>query len=60
MKERTGYGHRWLVEIVFSFKRTFGDAVMAKTMKNIINEIEIKIRIYNRLLDIAQEAVMKA
>ena len=29
-------------------------------MKNIINEIGIKIKIYNRLLDIAQEAVLKA
>ena len=28
-------------------------------MKNIINEIGIKIKIYNRLLDIAQEAILK-
>ena len=60
-KGRMGYGRRWLVEIVFSsFKRRFGDSVMARTMKNIINEIGIKIKIYNRLLDIAREAIMKA
>ena len=29
-------------------------------MKNIINEIGIKIKIYNRLPDIAREANMKA
>ena len=60
-KEKVGYGRRWLVEIVFSsFKRRFGDSVRARTMKNIINEIGIKIKIYNRLLDIAQEAILKA
>ena len=59
-KEKVGYGRRWLVEIVFSsFKRRFGDSVRARTMKNIINEIGIKIKIYNRLLDIAQEAILK-
>ena len=59
--KKVGYGRRWLVEIVFSsFKRRFGDSVMARTMKNIINEIRIKIKIYNRLLDIAQEAILKA
>ena len=60
-KGRVSYGRRWLVEIVFSsFKRKFGDSVMARTMKNIINEIGIKIKIYNRLLDIARKAIMKA
>ena len=60
-KRKVGYGRRWLVEIVFSsFKRRFGDSVMARTMKNIINEIGIKVRTYNKLLDIAQEAILRA
>ena len=60
-KRKVGYGRRWLVEIVFSaFKRRFGDFVMARTMKNIINEIGIKVRIYNELLDVAREAIMRA
>ena len=29
-----------------SFKRRFGDSVMARIMKNIINEIGIKVRTY--------------
>ena len=60
-KRKVGYGRRWLVEIVFSaFKRRFGDFVMARTMKNIVNEIGIKVRIYNELLDVAREAIMRA
>ena len=51
----------WLVEIVFSsFKRRFGDSVMIRTMKNVINEIGIKVRIYNKLRDVAREAVLMA
>ncbi len=60
-KRKVGYGRRWPVEIVFSaFKRRFGDFVMARTMRNIINEIGIKVRIYNELLDVAREAIMRA
>ena len=33
---------------------------MARTMRNIINEIGIKVRIYNELLDVAREAIMRA
>ena len=47
-KEKFGYGYRWIVETVFSvFKRMFGDYVSAKKFENIVNEIVLKMRIYN-------------
>ena len=60
-KERVRYGTRWLVEIVISaFKRTYGDAVAARKMGNIRQEIRLKIRTYNRMLRIGREASMRA
>jgi IS5 family transposase len=47
-KRRHGYGQRWMVETVFStFKRTFGEYVSAKTMRNMTNEIMLKASLYN-------------
>ena len=59
--ERVGYGTRWLVEIVISaFKRTYGDAVTAKKMGNIRQEIGLKVCTYNRMLQVGMEAAMRA
>ncbi len=60
-KKQVGYGRRWLVEIMFSaFKRMFGSAVMAVKMENIVREISFKVFAYNKMLDIAQEAMARA
>ena len=60
-KKTVGYGERWNVEIVFSaFKRIFSNSVSAVKMKNIIHEVELKIAVYNRLLYMAREAILKA
>ena len=60
-KNAVGYGGRWNVEIVFSaFKRIFSNSVSAVKMKNIIHEIKLKIAVYNRLLYMAREAILKA
>ena len=60
-KKAVGYGGRWNIEIVFSaFKRIFSNSVRAVKMKNIIHEIKLKIAVYNRLLYMAQEAILKA
>ncbi|MDE0526605.1 MAG: transposase, partial [Thaumarchaeota archaeon] len=60
-KERVRYVTRWLVEIVISaFKRTYGDAVAARKMKNIRQEIRPKICTYNRMLRIGMEAAARA
>src|SRR3989304_6699676 len=50
-KHRHGYGQRWMVETVFSsFKRTFGEYVSAKTMRNMANEIILKASLYNAFI----------
>jgi IS5 family transposase len=49
----TGYGKRWSVETAYStFKRTFGEFCMAKTMKNITKELTTKAYIYNTLINL--------
>ena len=49
-KRRHSYGQRWMVESVFStFKRTFGEYVSAKKMRNMANEITLKASLYNLL-----------
>ncbi len=58
-KVRIGYGHRWLVEAVFSvFKRLFGEHLMALKWDNIVQEIRLKVIQYNKWRDesIAREA----
>ncbi len=58
-KARIGYGHRWIVESVFSaFKRLFGEHLMALNWDNIIQEVRLKVALYNRWRDesIAWEA----
>ena len=51
--DRKGYGKRWSVETAYStFKRTFGEYCMAKTMKNITKELTTKAYIYNTLINL--------
>lgn len=60
-KEAKGTGSRWLVEIVISsFKRTLGESVRAVKWPNIIREISGKVRLYNWLLDVSEEAMRAA
>jgi len=48
-----GYGRRWSAETACStFKRTFGEFCMAKTMKNITKELATKAFIYNMLINL--------
>ena len=49
--EEKGYGRRWSVETAHStFKRAFGESVMAKTMANAARELAAKAAIYNMLV----------
>ena len=49
----TGYGKRWSVETAYStFKRTFGEFSMAKTMTSIEKEMMTKAYIYNTLINL--------
>ena len=48
----TDYGKRWSVETAYStFKRTFGEFCMSKTMNNIEKEMMTKAYIYNTLVN---------
>ncbi len=52
-KDSVSYGHRWIMESVFSsFKRMFGEHVMAHKTKNMIKELELKISLYNLFVSI--------
>jgi len=45
------YGRRWIVESVFSvIKRMFGEEVRSKKKKNMIQELMLKISLYNRFV----------
>jgi hypothetical protein len=50
-KRDHGYGYRWMVESAFSsLKRTFGEYVSAKSMRNMAQEMMIKASLYNILI----------
>ncbi len=47
-KKKRKYGHRWMAETAFStIKRTFGEYVSATKFQNMINEMMIKVSLYN-------------
>ena len=47
-KRRVGYGLRWMAETAFStFKRLFGEHVMARQLSNMIREMLLKASFYN-------------
>ena len=47
-KHKHDYGQRWIVESTFSsLKRTFGEYVSAKTMRNMVNKIMLKASLHN-------------
>jgi len=47
-KRSVSYGHRWIVESVFSaMKRTFGEYVMARNYQNMVKEMFLKVSVYN-------------
>ena len=57
-KKDTGYGLRWMVEIIISaFKRVFGESVRALTPRTAFIEVAAKVAAYNRNLDIGDEAI---
>ncbi len=51
-KRRVGYGRRWAAEGTFSnLKRTFGEFVAAKKLKNMVQEMVLKAFTYNLLIN---------
>jgi hypothetical protein len=50
-KRKHGYGYRWMVESAFSsLKRTFGEYVSARNVRNMAQEMIIKASLYNLLI----------
>ena len=48
-KRTVGYGKRWTIEIIISaFKRMFGEDLHARTWKNMVQEIKLRIAQYNK------------
>ena len=47
-KRRVRYGLRWMAETAFStFKRLFGEHVMARSLRNMVREMFLKASLYN-------------
>ena len=52
-KDSVSYGKRWIVESVFScIKRTFGEYVYSVRLKNMIQEMMLKVSLYNKMISI--------
>ncbi len=57
-KAASRYGRRWAVKIVFSaVKRLFGSGVRALKWKNIVQEVGLKVALYNRLVGMASGGI---
>jgi len=47
-KKKRKYGQRWMAESVFSsFKRMFGEYILATKLQNMVKEMMIKVSLYN-------------
>ena len=58
-KSTVGYGERWIVEIVISaIKRMFGEGVMALKWSNVVQEVRLRIWLYNRWIAEEEAAAM--
>jgi hypothetical protein len=52
-KDSVSYGKRWIVETVFScLKRRFGEYVYSVKLKNMIQEMMLKVSLYDKLISI--------
>ena len=57
-KAASRYGRRWTIEIIFSaVKRLFGSDVRALKWKNIVQEVSLKVALYNRLVGMASKGI---
>ena len=52
-KDSVSFGQRWIVETVFSsIKRTFGEYVYSVKLKNMIQEMMLKVSLYNKMISV--------
>jgi hypothetical protein len=51
--DSVSYGKRWIIETVFSsIKRMFGEYVYSVRLKNMIQEMMLKVSLYNKMISI--------
>ena len=51
--DSVSYGQRWIVETVFScLKRMFGEYVYSVKLKNMIQEMMLKVSLYNKMISV--------
>jgi hypothetical protein len=51
--DSVSYGKRWIIETVFSsIKRMFGEYVYSVRLKNVIQEMMLKVSLYNKMISI--------
>lgn len=49
--DSVSYGKKWIVESVFSsIKRMFGEEVRSRRRRNMIQEMRLKVSLYNRFM----------
>ena len=52
-KDSVSYGKRWIVETAFSsIKRMFGEYVCSVRLKNMIQDMLLKVSLYNKMISI--------
>ena len=52
-KNSVSYGQRWIAETVFScIKRRFGEYVYSVRLKNMIQEMMLKVSLYNKMISV--------
>ncbi len=52
-EDSVSYVQRWIVEAVFSsLKRTFGEYVYSVRLKNMIQEMMLKVSLYNKMISV--------
>ena len=54
---RVEYGKRWIVEIVFSAFKRMGEHLYSLKWKNMIQEVNLKVSTYNKLIDMGAGVV---
>lgn len=60
-KKAVGYGKRWMAETFFSgFKRLFGEVVHAKRWDRMVQELRLKVWVYNLLIGLAVTPTLEA
>ena len=60
-EDSVSYGQIWIVETVFScLKRMFGEYVYSVKLKNMIQEMILKVLLYNKMISVKPKQMVKS